>query len=250
MTLPSPGFGDLLRAARHRRGLSQLELAGRANLSTRHLSFIECGRAQPGVATMRRLLEALGVDERDAGALLDAAGFAPPVAPRATAADLFAPPPMALLTPAGHLLACNDALQRALALIGDLDARWTRTCGEGGRNLLLLTFHPEGLAPFMENHDEIARLTLAPLVQRAPACRASAETLARLRRFPRVRAVLDAGVPGMASPPAVPERYRFGARRLRFTSLYVPLDEERLQAMFVPADARTRRIIDAAASRR
>ena len=208
LAAPRRTFGDLLRAARLRRGLSQLALADAANVSTRHLSFIECGRSRPGYATTVRLVEALGVGTPLADQMLAAAGFHPP-GPQgsASAAQLgtLAAPPTALMTHEGSLLACNDALHRALALVDDLARRWRRTCGNSGHNLLLLSFHPEGLAPFMENHDEIARLTLGPLVLRARDNPEASRVLARLRRFPRVRAVLDSGLPMAELPPAVPE---------------------------------------------
>ncbi|HEY5962661.1 MAG TPA: helix-turn-helix domain-containing protein, partial [Xanthobacteraceae bacterium] len=70
-------IGDHLRSWRQRRRLSQLELAGDAEISTRHLSFLETGRAQPSREMVLRLAEQLDVPLRERNAMLIAAGFAP-----------------------------------------------------------------------------------------------------------------------------------------------------------------------------
>ena len=75
-TVPSSGFGELLRRWRERRRLSQLDLATDAEISTRHLSFIETGRAQPSRDMVLLLARALDVPLRDRNDLLTAAGYA------------------------------------------------------------------------------------------------------------------------------------------------------------------------------
>ena len=74
---PPRDFAALLRWWRRRRAMSQLELAGRAEVSQRHLSFLELGRAAPSRAMVLRLAAALEVPLRQQNALLMAAGFAP-----------------------------------------------------------------------------------------------------------------------------------------------------------------------------
>jgi transcriptional regulator with XRE-family HTH domain len=69
--------GPLLARTRRGRRMSQLELAGEANISARHLSFVETGRAKPSRDMVLRLCEALGLSAREADAFLLAAGFAP-----------------------------------------------------------------------------------------------------------------------------------------------------------------------------
>ena len=71
------GFGALLRQWRVRRRLRQLDLAVDAEISTRHLSFIETGRAQPSREMVLLLARALDVPLRDRNDLLTAAGYAP-----------------------------------------------------------------------------------------------------------------------------------------------------------------------------
>src|SRR5918994_7285115 len=77
------GFGEQLRDWRQRRRMSQLDLAAEAELSTRHLSFVETGRANPSREMVQRLSEALELPLRSRNALLIAAGFAPSYPERA-----------------------------------------------------------------------------------------------------------------------------------------------------------------------
>ena len=69
--------GDVLRDWRQRRHLSQMALAGDAAVSTRHLSFVESGRAAPSRDMLLRLAETLGLPLRERNQLLLAGGFAP-----------------------------------------------------------------------------------------------------------------------------------------------------------------------------
>ena len=70
-------FGELLREWRQRRRLSQLHLASEAEISQRHLSFLESGRSAPSRDMVLRLAERIAVPLRERNALLVAAGFAP-----------------------------------------------------------------------------------------------------------------------------------------------------------------------------
>src|SRR5450755_2482456 len=69
--------GDLLREWRQRRRLSQLDLACEAEISTRHLSFVETGRSQPSRKMIPHLCEQLDMPIRERNVLLVAAGYAP-----------------------------------------------------------------------------------------------------------------------------------------------------------------------------
>src|SRR3954454_20140840 len=70
-------FGPMLRTWRTRRRLSQLELALDANVSARHLSFVETGRSRPSEHMVLHLAETLEVPLRERNRLLLAAGYAP-----------------------------------------------------------------------------------------------------------------------------------------------------------------------------
>ena len=70
-------MGDLIKTWRQRRRMSQLDLGVEANVSSRHLSFVETGRAKPSRELLIDLAEHLDVPLRERNALLLAAGFAP-----------------------------------------------------------------------------------------------------------------------------------------------------------------------------
>src|SRR5262249_7581573 len=70
-------FGELLREWRQRRRVSQLDLACRADISTRHLSFLETGRSSPSRDMVLHIAEHLAIPLRERNVLLTAAGYAP-----------------------------------------------------------------------------------------------------------------------------------------------------------------------------
>ena len=73
----SPAVGELLRQWRQRRGMSQLDFANRAGVSSRHVSFVETGRTTPSRDMVLRLAEHLNVPLRERNRLMVAAGYAP-----------------------------------------------------------------------------------------------------------------------------------------------------------------------------
>jgi transcriptional regulator with XRE-family HTH domain len=75
--LSADAFGDVLRDWRRRRRLSQLDLGLEAEVSARHLSFLETGRAKPSRVMVDRLADGLDMPLDARNALLVAAGFAP-----------------------------------------------------------------------------------------------------------------------------------------------------------------------------
>ena len=75
--MTNTNFGVLLRRWREVRHVSQLDLALDADISTRHLSCVETGRAQPSREMVLRLAEALQIPLRERNALLVTAGYAP-----------------------------------------------------------------------------------------------------------------------------------------------------------------------------
>src|SRR5262252_5058330 len=77
MSAQQPPFGVVLRRWRERRRMTQMDLAFAANASTRHLSYLETGRAHPSREMVMRLGEYLDVPLRERNTLLLAAGFAP-----------------------------------------------------------------------------------------------------------------------------------------------------------------------------
>src|SRR5918994_2296006 len=88
--------GRLLREWRRRRNLSQLALASGSAVSTRHLSFIETGRARPSREMVLHLADRLDVPLRERNRLLLAAGYAPVFGEHTLEDDAMAPVRQAL----------------------------------------------------------------------------------------------------------------------------------------------------------
>src|SRR5499433_4622526 len=147
-------IGEHLRGWRQRRHLSQLDLAGDAEISVRHLSFVETGRAAPSREMVLKLAERLDVPLRERNVLLVAAGFAPAFPQRALddpalrsareAIDLVLrahePNPALAYDRHWNLVSAN----RMVAPL--LDGIPQRLLGQPF-NVLRLAFHPEALAP-------------------------------------------------------------------------------------------------------
>jgi len=154
-------IGDHLREWRQRRRLSQLDLALEAEISTKHLSFLETGRAQPSRDMVLRLAEQLDVPLRERNVLLVSAGYAPVFPQRPFADPALQPARKAVeLVLKGHepypaiaidrhwtLVAHNAAVP---ALLAAADPSLLRP----PVNVLRLSLHPEGLAPRIENLPE------------------------------------------------------------------------------------------------
>jgi transcriptional regulator with XRE-family HTH domain len=151
-------LGDHLRDWRRRRRMSQLDLACEADISARHLSFVETGRSQPSRDMVLHLAERLDVPLRERNVLLVAAGYAPVFAERSltdpalqaarNAVDLILkghePYPALAVDRHWTLVASNEAVARLL--VGTPPALLQPPV-----NVLRLSLHSEGLAPRIVN---------------------------------------------------------------------------------------------------
>lgn len=172
---PSPiaqKVGHLLREWRQRRRMSQLDLALEAEISTKHLSFLETGRATPSREMVLHLAEQLDVPLRARNALLTAAGYAPVFPERQLDDPAMAAARQAIdRVLAGHephpALAvdrhwCLAAANRAVApLLTGVDPALLRP----PVNVLRVGLHPRGLAPRTVNLAEWRAHLLAGLRQ-------------------------------------------------------------------------------------
>src|SRR5215468_8244144 len=253
--------GALLRRWRGVRHLTQMDLALDAGISTRHLSCIETGRAQPSREMVVRLAEALQVPLRERNALLLAAGYAPLYRDAALdtpeldaarqAVELFMaqlePYPVLVLDRCWNTLRMNAGAKRFLALFPGCDSV---TPLNGPR----LVFHPQGLRPFIENWNVLA----AHITRRVPrevADNPSDETLKRfleeLLSYPGVPSRWRTPDLDGTPPPFLTINYKWKNSTLRLfsalTTLGTPLDvalqELRIETLF-PADEATRTIVN------
>jgi transcriptional regulator with XRE-family HTH domain len=248
-----PPVGTLLRDWRHRRRLSQLELALQAGVSSRHLSFVETGRSRPSAEMLLKLTEELDVPLRDRNQLLLAAGYAPAFTHRELDAPELGPvreaidqvlqghEPYPALVIDRHwgLVAAN----RPIALLTQSVAEHLL---EPPVNVLRLSLHPDGLAPRIVNLHEwrthlLERVEHDSLASGDPALTALRDELAS---YPAGES--GDHVSSAFADIAVPLRLRLGELELSFlstrttfgTAVDVTVAELSIESFF-PADRRT-----------
>jgi transcriptional regulator with XRE-family HTH domain len=255
-----PGFGALLRQWRQRRRVSQLDLALAADVSARHVSFLETGRSRPSREMVLRLAERLDVPLRDRNPLLLAAGFAPSYPLRA-----FEDPALAPVRHAVGAILTGYEPYPALAV----DRGWNLVAANAGVaalttpaapglltppvNVLRLSLHPDGMAGRIVNLDQWRHHVLGRLAREAAA--SGDDGLAELHRelsaYPggSEPGGPDQGAPEPGGPEqsvAVPLRVRVDGRELSFlstvttfgTALDITAAELSIEA-FLPADRST-----------
>lgn len=249
-------FGGLLRAWRRRRGMSQLELGLACDVSQRHVSFLESGRASPSRGMVLHLAGALAVPLRQQNEMLLAAGFAPAFGERPVEA-----PDMRQVTDAlKRMLAQQepfpalivdgryrvlDANRAAAGLIGFLLGG---AAGAGPLNLAELILRPDALRPVLENWSEVAlwllrRLRAEALHEGGPS---AADPLAELAHLPDVAKLARRPQDEAEHPPTLVARFRRDGVRLGLfsviatvgTPLDVSLQDVRVE-FFFPADSAT-----------
>jgi transcriptional regulator with XRE-family HTH domain len=158
--------GALIKQWRERRRMSQLSLALEAEISTRHLSFLETGRAQPSREMLLLLARTLEVPLRGRNELLIAAGYAPiyhetaldapELAQARRALDFMLrqqePNPAMVLDRHWNILRTNDAMGRVMGIF--LDPVAVETLGPA--NAMRLSYHPRALRPYIVNWEATA----------------------------------------------------------------------------------------------
>ena len=153
--------GDLLREWRRRRRLSQLALACEAEISARHLSFLETGRSLPSRQMILHLAEQLNVPLRERNVLMIAAGYAPTFAERSLEDPALRPARRGIdLVLAGHEPYPAIAVDRRWTLVAANKAIAPLVTGADPAllhppvNVLRLGLHPDGIAPRIVNFPE------------------------------------------------------------------------------------------------
>lgn len=259
-TLTAPTIGERLRDWRQKRRLSQLDLALDAEISTRHLSFLETGRATPSREMVLRLAERLEVPLRERNALLLAAGYAP-VFPERTYEDpglaaaraavetvlrAHMPFPALAIDRRWILLASNAALSPLLAGVSP-------ELLEGPVNVLRVSLHPRGVAPRIANLAEWRGHVLSRLRrQMAESGDAElADLIRELSAYPGGEAHPRAGEGLIAAPLRLraPEgELSFLSATMTFGSPLDVLVSELAIETFLPADAATARVLQSISS--
>jgi transcriptional regulator with XRE-family HTH domain len=255
-TTRRPPVGELLRQWRRRRGFSQLDLACEADISNRHVSFLETGRSLPSRSMVIHLAERLDIPLRERNGLLVAAGYAP-VYPEHRLDDpaLLAARKAVDLVLTGHEPYPALAVDRHWTVIATNRAVTPLLAGAADDllrppvNVLRLSLHPAGLAPRIENLRQWRGHVLTRLARQVDvsADPVLASLHAELKALPAPEAPDPAT--GMAEGHAdvvVPLRLRTDAGPLSFfstttvfgTAVDVTLSELAIEAFF-PADSAT-----------
>jgi transcriptional regulator with XRE-family HTH domain len=262
-------FGTLLRRWRTVRGMSQLTLATEAGISTRHLSFLETGRAQPSREMAALLAGMLDVPLGDRNALLVSAGYAPAYGERPLSAPELEPvrraltftlrqqEPFPALVVDGewNVVMQNEGSRRVFSLF--------KGPGDGREhvNVMRTVFDPHGLRRFIVNWEELAECLVNSLHRHVAAT--GSETMVRLRdellAYPGVPSRWSEPDPCVTMQPLVSMHLRKDDLSLTFFSMITTLGTPRdvtLQQLkiecFFPADAateQTARRLASAASR-
>jgi transcriptional regulator with XRE-family HTH domain len=259
----SQAFGTLLRQWRDTRHLSQLALATEAGISTRHLSFLETGRAQPSREMVQLLAGMLDVPLGERNALLVAAGYAPLYGDRPLGAPELEPvrralqfilrqqEPFPALVVDGqwNIVMRNEASRR----IFDLFRGPQETA-----NVMRTVFDPQMLRPAIANWDEVAQCLMHSVHREVAAT--GGESMVRLRdellAYPGVPARWK--TPSALTPmaPLVAMQMRKGDVSMAFFSMIttfatprdVALQQLKIECFF-PADAATEQMARTLASK-
>jgi transcriptional regulator with XRE-family HTH domain len=257
MTTTIPPVGALLREWRQRRRMSQLDLAFEADVSSRHLSFLETGRAQPSREMLLHLAQHLDVPLRERNTLLTAGGFAL-VFPERPLTD----PAMDAVRAAVDLVLAGHEPFPALAI----DRHWNMVASNSSIaflltgvdesllhppvNVLRLALHPNGLAPRIANYRQCRTHLTARLRQQiaATADGQLMELMEEISAYPEPPGAANgmAGVEGEYAGIVMPMQIvtddgilsLFSTTTVFGSPLDITLSELAIEAFF-PADARS-----------
>lgn len=246
--------------------MSQLDLALSADVSTRHVSFLESGRSKPSQDMVLRLMSALQVPLRDQNEVLLAAGFAvrfleptlndiPPAIDYAINRMMQQqePYPFTVLNPSYDILRSNQAAQNIFSHFV-LDPTQLQMSMSMPLNLYSLVFDPQLARPFIQNWEQIGRSMLARLHREALSKSNDARLwwlLEQILTYPDVPQ--DWRQPDFSdtTEPTISLVLQRGETTLRFftvlSSIAAPqqitLDELRIESYF-PQDEQTRSVCE------
>jgi len=256
----SQNFPSVCRQWRQLRKLSQLDLALTADISQRHVSWLETGRSRPSREMVIRLSDALEIPLRERNVLLQSAGFSavynesrldePVMAPVLEALrhilEHHEPFPAVVVDRFWNIKKKNRAADLILGIDGDPQALLQRIGAEEEINLALLTLHPEGLRPYISNWQQIAPAFARRLKSEALAS-GDAKVQQRFARFLELAELTDTDHPVDANLlPVLPLEFKVGELELSLFSVIstfgtpqdITTDELRIET-FYPTDAKT-----------
>jgi transcriptional regulator with XRE-family HTH domain len=243
-------YPDLLKEWRKRRRMSQLDLAVEADVSARHISFLETGRSRPSADMIVHLSEVMDVPTEARNQMMRSVGFAPRYGATPLSEDAMAPIREAVgWTLERHAPYPGIVLDRLwrVVLMNVPASRLFAPMGIAESDSLLDLFTNPVMSQVVENWPEVAHYTSLRLRAESVAAGGIAELDAAVAVLaPQARAVGD-GPP----QPAIPTVYRFGEHRLSLLGTIAQfstvadetLDDLKVE-LFFPADACSRRLLE------
>ena len=248
-------YGDLLKQWRTTRGVSQLDLATRAGVSQRHVSFLETGRSRPSPEMVTHLGITLDAPPRERNRMLLAAGYAPghSETPLEELDDVtkvlgvilesHMPNPAFVIDRRWNLALANQAATVLTGLLFPTPPSWI----EPPLNVMRLSFHPDGMRPHMEDWEKTASFLLRRLERDAashPGDEGLQDLLAEMLDYPDVAELREVTMLPSADELLVTATYNLAGKTVSFfTTISVigdahdlTLAELRLET-FWPADA-------------
>lgn len=253
-------FKHICRQWRKFRKLSQLDLALAANVSQRHISWLETGRSHPSRDMVERLSDAMDIPLRERNVLLQAAGYAavyseteldePIMAPVLDALNRVLqhhdPLPAIIIDRYWNVKKTNQAADLLLSIGGDPQVLQDKMGATGELNLALLTVHPQGLRPYIANWDQV----LPSIIRRLRSESLASGDLGIQEQFAQY---IELAAPGEESEPSsssllpvLPLELNINGLELSLFSIIstfgtpqdITTDELRIET-FYPTDAKT-----------
>lgn len=254
-------FGEQLRFWRKGRHLSQLDLALEANVSSKHISFIETGRAKPSKEMVLNLCEVLNLPFRNRNELMTLAGFAEhyvrtPLSDteRVEVARILEfivarhePFPAIVVDWNWNVVIRNKGFEKLIGLITAEHKQFILH-----DNIAHWLMHPNGLRLVMSNWQEVASTTLQRLsIEDQHAPKRHDELIQSLSQYPDVATLLEDKTHIVSTEPFIYVDFVINGTALRFlttlTSFGTPLDitaSELLMEHYYPANAQTELFLD------
>jgi len=254
-------FGELIKGWRKNRGLSQMDLGFEADISSKHISFLETGRSQPSREMIIRLSNSLDIPLSERNVLFSAAGFAeaysrmdieqPQMAPVRQALEIMLlnhePYPAVVFDWNWNIVMMNQANQMLNSFIQPLQPDFPVTS-----NILEMLFDPNGYRPFVENWQEVACVILQRLHREKVMYQdRHSDLLERLMAYPDVPNRWQNSSNGQASQPMVDVVLNIQGQRLSFfstlASFGTPIDitmQELTIESYFPSDQATKQFFE------
>jgi transcriptional regulator with XRE-family HTH domain len=253
------GYGGALREWRGKRKLSQLDLSLSANVSARHIAFLETGRSRPSRAMVMQLSEALEVPRAERNRMLDAAGFRPAWLERPLSADDMEPVRRAI----GRIIERHDPYPAFV-----IDRHWNIMTANRSGALLLSAFgiaigdsmltailEPGHAESMIENWPEVAAMTLARL-RTESAHLGGDPVLDKAAGLLAFDPALQSAPLHVDMPAVIPTRYSIGGQRFSvFTTIAqfgtaedIALADLKIELLF-PADDATRALFESSSDK-